>query len=155
MTLTKPAMAVAIMLVTAFVNVAGVAAMYRYGSNAPLGLAAGLTGMVAFVGMLLLLQKPGGVWRVTESAMRTAITTAVLAQYLALVSMAAFAVRAADPLSPMSQLLLTNFTTIVGIVIAFYFGASAFVEGKRVAARGGRAAAGDQSRRSQQRVSVG
>jgi hypothetical protein len=32
------------------------------------------------------------------------------------------------PLPPITQTLLSNFTGIVGVVIAFYFGASAYVE---------------------------
>jgi arginine exporter protein ArgO len=32
---------------------------------------------------------------------------------------------------PIAQTMITNFTTVVGIVIAFYFGASAFVHLQR------------------------
>ena len=34
-------------------------------------------------------------------------------------------------LPPISSLLLTNFTAIVGVVIAFYFGSSAYIEARR------------------------
>jgi len=36
-----------------------------------------------------------------------------------------------EELPPISNMLLNNFTAIVGVVVAFYFGSSAYVEGRR------------------------
>jgi len=118
---------------TVAINVIAVAAMRMMSSNAPLGLAAGLTALVAFIGMLMLAQEPDGPWRLSESAMRTAIASAFIAEYIALVSMVAFSRESGD-LPDVGKTLVTNFTQLVGVVVAFYFGASAYVEGRRVAA---------------------
>jgi len=66
---------------------------------------------------------------VDEGQQRRAIASAILVLDLILVGSFAFW-REGAPLSEESKLLLSNFTTTVGIVIAFYFGASAYVEGK-------------------------
>lgn len=121
------------LVATVAVNIIAVAAMRIMNSNAPLGLAAGLTAMIAFVGMLILAQEPTGPWRLSESAMRTAIASAFIAEYVALVSMVAFSKEGGE-LPAVGQTLVTNFTQLVGVVIAFYFGASAYVEGRRLTA---------------------
>jgi hypothetical protein len=121
------------LIATVAINVVAVAAMRMMSSNAPLGLAAGLTAMIAFVGMLMLSREPDGSWRLSESAMRTAIASAFIAEYVALVSMVAFSKESGD-LPAVGQTLVTNFTQLVGVVIAFYFGASAYVEGRRLTA---------------------
>jgi len=114
-------------------NVLAVIEMYRWQSHAPLGLAAGITGMLAFFSMLVLAQEPG-TWKITEATMRTAIAAAFVAEYLALLSMVAFAISVEKNLSGLAQTLVSDFTKIVGVVIAFYFGASAFVDGRRLSA---------------------
>src|SRR5205809_6528503 len=122
---------------TIAINVIAVAAMTIMNSNAPLGLAAGLTALVAAIGMLMLAREPDGAWRLSESAMRTAIASAFIAEYIALVSMVAFSKESGD-LPDVGKTHVTNFTQLVAVVIAFYFGAAAYVEGRRVAAgRGG------------------
>jgi hypothetical protein len=121
--------------VTMLANGASVVEMQATHSDAPLGLAAGATAMFAFVGMLALAQRPGGGWRISEPIMRTAIATSLVAEYTALVSMTAFHVGNTSNLPPLTQSLISSFTTVVGIVIAFYFGASAFVEGRKLSAR--------------------
>ena len=61
--------------------------------------------------------------------MRTAMAGAIVVEYLTLVGTLAFFVQGELP--PIAQTMITNFTTVVGIVIAFYFGASAFVQLQR------------------------
>ncbi|MBI3001224.1 MAG: hypothetical protein HYY46_22660 [Deltaproteobacteria bacterium] len=69
-----------------------------------------------------------------EGAVRKAIAGAIVVEYLLLVAI--FAFWREDPndpaskLLPLTEVLLTHFTTTVGVVIAFYFGASAYVEAK-------------------------
>src|SRR5438132_393042 len=104
---------------TIAINVIAVAAMRIMNSNAPLGLAAGLTALVAFVGMLMLAQEPDGPWRLSESAMRTAIASAFIAEYIALVSMVAFS-KESGSLPDVGKTLVTNFTQLVGVVVAFF-----------------------------------
>jgi len=118
------------LVATAAVNVIGVAALSTIGAPA-LGLAVGMTAMIAFVGMLMLAREPNGSWRLSESAMRTAIASAFIAEYIALLSMVAFS-KAGGELSQVGEKLVTSFTNLVGVVVAFYFGASAYVEGRRL-----------------------
>jgi hypothetical protein len=70
-----------------------------------------------------------------EGLQRRAIASAVLILYLILVGTFAFW-RQDQTMAEESKLLLNNFTTTVGIVIVFYFGASAYVEGKTRAQSG-------------------
>jgi hypothetical protein len=116
-------------------NGLGVYLRIRFGSPAALGLAVGATAVITFVGMLALSQPAHGTWRITPGAMRTAIASSILAQYQALVAIVAFFSTDQEKVSQISQTLISNFTTIVGVVIAFYFGASAYVEGRRITAK--------------------
>ena len=114
----------------------GVAVFLRhyYKNPALLGLAVGATAVITFVGILALCQEPDGPWKITERTMRTAMAASIMAQYQALVAIVAFFSAESEKPSEISQTLISNFTTVVGIVIAFYFGASAFVEGRRISA---------------------
>lgn len=88
----------------------------------------------------------GSLWRgldrdgvIDEGDMRTAITVSLVTVYLVLVGIVAFyapvRVGATDQqvlqLSQITNTMLTSFTTIVGIVVPFYFGTSAYVQVKR------------------------
>ena len=133
------AMGVAILVA----NGVGAYLRIRFDTPAPLGLAVGATAIITFVGMLALSQESTGAWKITEASMRTAIASSILAQYQALVAIVAFFSAGTDAPSGISQTLISNFTTIVGIVIAFYFGASAYVEGRRITAGRPADASGD------------
>jgi len=67
---------------------------------------------------------------------RRIVLTIFIAEYIALVSMVAFSKESGD-LPDVGKTLVTNFTQLVGVVVAFYFGASAYVEGRRVLAERG------------------
>ncbi|MEM9160303.1 MAG: hypothetical protein AAGB46_14760 [Verrucomicrobiota bacterium] len=62
--------------------------------------------------------------------MRSAIAGAIVIQYLTLVATVAYFNKPLEEVHPLTQMVLTNFTTIVGIVIAFYFGSSAYLQKK-------------------------
>ena len=66
----------------------------------------------------------------SDGIVRKAIALSLVVEYLVLVGTFAFWGGATEQLAPMTQQLITSFTTIVGIVIAFYFGSSAYVEAK-------------------------
>jgi hypothetical protein len=87
------------------------------------------TGVITFFGLLILGHNGEERWKITGESMRTAIAGAIVVEYLALVGTVAFFVQGQMP--PIAQTMITNFTTIVGVVIAFYFGASAFVQVER------------------------
>ena len=72
-----------------------------------------------------------------DERLRSAIASAVVVQYLVLVGLVTYFTNedAFGKLLPITQSLLASFTATVGIVIAFSFGASAYVEGKRIEAK--------------------
>lgn len=76
-------------------------------------------------------------------ALRTAVAASMTVLYVILVGTFAFWEPRLDehgkqiPLADITSLLLTNFNNIVGVVIAFYFGASAYVEVKGRTQSGG------------------
>ena len=87
--------------------------------------------VITFFGFLVLFvgeQTPAR--RITDRDLRVAITASVFLSYLDLVGIASF-FREEYPLPPFATTLLGSFTSIVGIVLAFYFGTSAFLESRR------------------------
>lgn len=67
-----------------------------------------------------------------DGSLRDAIAATVVIEYVVLVGIVAFFGRGATTLPPLTQSLISSFTSIVGIVVAFYFGTSAYLEaGKR------------------------
>jgi hypothetical protein len=101
----------------------GIAGTALAGHRAFLSFAVGTIALVTFFGALTV-QVPG-VSEVAsgESRVRRAIALAIVAVYLVLVATTAFFT------TPVQlEGLLLNFTTTTGVVIAFYFGSSAYVE---------------------------
>ena len=101
---------------------AGVSAglQFQFQNNWPfIALGVG-TGVITFFGLLILCHTGEERWKITGESMRTAMAGAIVVEYLALVGTLAFFVQGETP--PIAQTMITNFTTVVGIVIAFYFG---------------------------------
>ena len=73
-----------------------------------------------------------------EGALRKAIAASIVVGYLVLVGTFALWGERSGPLPEMTVLLIYSFTSIVVVVIAFYFGASAYVEAKSRAQGGER-----------------
>ena len=117
-------MAVTIVLVNGAATYLG----YRWDTDAPLSVAVIATAMLSFVGLLILTQPDEGIWRLTEATMRTAIAGTIVIEYLVLVAIVAFFKVGPDALPAIAQTLVSSFTSIVGVVIAFYFGVSAYTE---------------------------
>lgn len=86
------------------------------------------TGLVTFFGILGIgpADESG---ELPERRLRAAITAGLMVSYLVLVGLAAF-IRESDELSDFTRTLLSSFTSVVGVVVAFYFGASAYVEAR-------------------------
>jgi hypothetical protein len=89
-------------------------------SLAFLSSALALIGLVTYFG---ILSQTG----VNEAGLRAATASAVLTVYLVLVGEVAF-FRSPNETPELTKSMLTHFTTVVGIVAAFFFGASAYVE---------------------------
>ena len=83
--------------------------------------------LVTFFGFLIVGQSMGGDWTIDKGGMRIAITAAVVTMYLVLVGLTAFLSKSPSELPPITQQMSGSFTGIVGVVVAFYFGSSAFV----------------------------
>jgi hypothetical protein len=67
---------------------------------------------------------------VSDTSMRSAIAASAVVMYMVLVGFGVFTDEKYGGMSTMAQTLLTNFTTVVGIIVAFYFGTSAYLEGQ-------------------------
>ena len=87
-----------------------------------------MVGVVTFFGFLT------GTESVDERSMRIAIAASVVMVYIVLLATVIFWVEIPDDpktkLPDITQTMLTHFTTIMGVVMAFYFGASAYIEKK-------------------------
>lgn len=105
----------------------------RLDNNWPYIVVAVGTAAMCFFGLLFLTQKDDKHWQLTEETMRTAIAGTIVVVYLVLVGIVAFFVVGPGPedVPGITQTMVTNFTTVVGVVVAFYFGASAYVQAQR------------------------
>jgi len=86
-----------------------------------------IVALTTFFGLLTASESSGRGWGLNKGGMRGAIAATMLVVYFFVLSMNAF-----QPfqwaMSEMMQTMMTSFTTIVGIMIPFYFGASAYVQ---------------------------
>ena len=99
------------------------------GSMAFLSFMAAAVGIVTFFGLLwLVCGLNNGI--LPDQGLRTSITVAVITVYLVVVGEVAFFGKNVE-LAPVTDLMLTSFTSIVGVVVAFFFGASAYVEAQK------------------------
>ena len=101
-----------------------------YTSRAPLAFGTVAVGVITFFYFALSDRSSatdGG------ERFRNAIASAIVIQYLVMVGFTGYFVTTEQKaqLDPITSSLITSFTSIVGIVIAFYFGSSAYVEGQR------------------------
>ena len=85
--------------------------------------------LVTFFGLLAVGESSGKGWGLNKGTMRGAIAGSILVVYLFVLSMSAF-VPYQEKMPDMMSMMMTSFTTIIGIMIPFYFGASAYVQGR-------------------------
>jgi hypothetical protein len=92
------------------------------------------TAIVTFFGFLRLTpETPAGI---PDGSLRSAIAASTVVTYLVFVGSAGF-FQSNEQLPEISRLLLTSFTATVGVIIAFYFGASAYVAARTRTPKGG------------------
>lgn len=84
-------------------------------------------GIITFFGFLSFAHQEGGALALNESSIRLAIVAAIVTVELVLVGSVTFFTLPGQ-IPPLAETILTQFHTILGIVIAFYFGASAYVQ---------------------------
>lgn len=102
----------------------------EYSNDIPLGIASIATGLVTFFWLL------GWARLRSESTdrdgmLRAAVSGAIVMQYLSMVGAATFFDVGSGPNASITQTLVSSFTAVVGVVIAFFFGASAYIEAKK------------------------
>ena len=96
----------------------------EFDKDIPLGIASIATGLVTFfwlIGWARLRSEPTD----RDGMLRAAVAGAIVMQYLSMVGTATFFDVSSKGMSNITQTLVSSFTAIVGIVIAFFFGASA------------------------------
>lgn len=81
-------------------------------------------GVVTFVGMLILANYADQVFEFGGGEIRTAIASSVVVVYLVLLSFLTF-YSGAIPERALATTIVQNFTTVVEIVVIFYFGSKA------------------------------
>ncbi|HCO42971.1 hypothetical protein [Immundisolibacter sp.] len=101
---------------------------YHDGDAVFLNLVVISVALVTYFGFLMACHAKGGDWAIERGGMRMAITASVVTVYLVLVGLVAFMTQGPNALLPITQTMLASFTSIVGVVVAFYFGASAYVQ---------------------------
>jgi peptidoglycan biosynthesis protein MviN/MurJ (putative lipid II flippase) len=106
---------------------------FHWDNNGPFIVVAIATAATCFFGLLFLTQTNDEQWQITEETMRTAIAGTIVVVYLVLVGTVAFFVAGpkGSDVPAITHTMVTSFTTIVGIVIAFYFGTTAYVQAQR------------------------
>ena len=78
---------------------------------------------------ILTTHESGVIWISSAEHIRATIAVSIVAEYMVLVGVVAFFHGWRDVNTPaVTQTLVTNFTTVVGVVVAFFFGASAYVQ---------------------------
>ena len=85
--------------------------------------------LVTFFGLLAASESSGKGWGLNKGTMRGAIAATILVVYLFVLSMSAF-VPYQGEMPPMMSTMMNSFTAIIGIMIPFYFGASAYVQSR-------------------------
>jgi hypothetical protein len=92
-----------------------------------LGVILMIVASISFFGTISLESDSDRNTRLEGGILRTAITVSVVSVYLVILAVALFVV-VPDEMRPLTETMITHFTTIVGVVIAFYFGSSAYVQ---------------------------
>lgn len=104
-----------------------VGAVSQFGPpNAWMQFGIGAVAILVFFGILR-----GGLSEDESGAVRNAIAGSMIVTYLLLVVSLLFYNTGVQDLPRATEVLLTSFTTTIGIVIASYFGASAFIDAKK------------------------
>lgn len=94
-----------------------------------LAMSSMIIALVTFFGLLAVSESSGRGWGLNKGSMRGAVAATILVVYLNVLSMNAFAPYQAE-MSDMMGTMVNSFTYIVGTMIPFYFGASAYVQGR-------------------------
>jgi hypothetical protein len=84
---------------------------------------------VVFTSLVFLCEGDSDSWSLTEQTMRTAVSGTIVFVYLVLIIYSTFNY-VPEQQSQLAATLIANFSAIVGVVIASYFGASAYIQAR-------------------------
>lgn len=111
-------------LIFLIVVVCYVLVVYLHVSNAAFSLMLVSVGLVTFYGTMGMGIN-GRHRKLSKYDVRLAIVISLITVYIVLVGTVVFFKKGAE-LPPIAQMMITHFTTVVGVVIAFYFGTEAY-----------------------------
>jgi hypothetical protein len=98
-----------------------------FDTNAPLAVATAAVGVVTFFGMLGAYGEPPPSRDERHDRIRDATAVTFIVVYVVLLGLLAFAKVTMDEQAPeIASTLVTNFTALMTVVIAFYFGATTY-----------------------------
>jgi hypothetical protein len=99
-------------------------------NNTPLSVAILGAGVFTVAGCIILTESSGKPWISDPGAVRTTIALSLVVEYIVLIGIVSTFISGPKELPGITQTMISSFTTIVGVVIAFFFGASAYVQGQ-------------------------
>lgn len=126
-----------LLMVVAIVDIAlialGVYGTAKSGHAGWLSFAVAAVSVLTFFGFLQLGRSVPSGQADSDRSERRAIAATAVVVYLVLVSIVTFfgLTDKTQQLNPLTNLLVTNFTAVVGVIVAFYFGSSAYVEKRK------------------------
>jgi len=83
--------------------------------------------VITFFGVMSINQPKRGLGPLTKGSIRSAIASSVLVTYLYMLSFTTF-IKTPTSMSSITESYINTFSNLVGVTIAFYFGASAAVQ---------------------------
>jgi len=95
-----------------------------------LAMIAILLAFTTYFGFLSISQSMGQGINSDTGTMRTAIASGILVPYFFIISTAIF-INRSGIMSDFMQSMINNFTTTIGVIVPFYFGASAYVQSRK------------------------
>lgn len=93
-------------------------------------------GIITFMGILLLTNLLSQDPNLSKAEIRRAIAGSSIVVYFTLLSLVSFSKNVTD--SDLAKTIVSHFTTIVGIIVIFYFGSRAFEKYKEYTQTGGK-----------------
>jgi uncharacterized membrane protein len=123
----KTGMLVSVIVILALLG-GGIALERILNNTRPIALATVAAALITFFVFASTMQGSPTAGLSPESRLRTAMASALVVEYVVLVGISAFIRQGPEKLLPLTATLLTSFTATIGVVVAFYFGASAYVE---------------------------
>lgn len=109
----------------------GLPAGWILDSDMPFSIVVAGTGLIAFFGLYDISLPDNPTTQDKESSLRFSIAGSIVIEYLVLVGIVAFFNEGPEEMPLITQTMLTNFTSVVGVVVAFYFGSSAYIQAKK------------------------